>query len=565
MDTETSSVTASRDGHANRQGESVFDDYDEVSNVTVGIGSPVALPDAKSPQSDSKSRVSVDPAAASFDSGVNRVYQEPPQQLALNNRNLHGFTRRVETGKVPLRLDVIPDDAYVKYGSNLPKLKMGMTAAEEGGDVSVLSMAGRNLDVGDLGSDAADSATQYSNASLRCGEVSMEGNTWNIERASVDPQVGSPTRHYTDPLSSANLSQHMHQLSSGPAPLRVENIVATEVRCLPPDRDVSVTAVLPDTAAASLLVEPSEVDAMSTSEVLSLTRHRSTKLASVGDTMDDVWSTTSTRGFDTMYFGSGGTKDETLHALSKENLRQLRHQLESGETPLRPEVLAGLGTMVQAIAQTNSTKSVSTAVEPAVTEGRSKLVDSAACLGSSLQSFTEARGPFLLASVNPTKDGDAGAMAAMPFRGTFADAPTTEGCEGRGMTSPEYPKQEFLLSKHVGVSDRAVDEEGAVDEVEVGNEDEEEDASQEKPPTSDDSCDGQNESIFNVTEDDGIDDMTDPAAMSRHMRELFKLVQEGRQDQSHLRQLVLEQHSVIEHLQSTVKSLESELSALKKH
>ncbi|KAG5468233.1 hypothetical protein LSCM1_02211 [Leishmania martiniquensis] len=564
MDTESSSVTASRDGHATRQGESVFDEYDEISNATVGIGSPVAHPGAKSPQSDSKSRVSGDLVTVSYEGSTTRVHHEPPQQLALNNHNLHGFTRRVETGKVPLRLDVIPDDAYVAYGSNLPKLKMEKNV-DEPGDVSVMTRACRTLDAGDLGSDVADSATQYSNASLRGGEMSMEGNTWNIEGASVDPQVGSPTRHHTDPLNSANLSQHMLQLSRGPAPLRVENIVVSEVRCLPPDGNVSVAPALPDTAAASLMAESSELDAMSTSEVMSLTRNRSAKPASVGDTMDDMWSTTSTRGFDTMYFNSGGRKDGTLHALSKENLRQLRHQLESGETPLRPEVLAGLSTMVQAMAQTNSTQSASTAVEPTMTEGRSKLVESAACPGSSSQSFAEARAPFLLDSTNASKDCGPSVMAPMSFRGPFADAPTTEACEGRAGASSEYPKKDFLRSKHVDLSDRDVDEEGAEDEVGVENEDEEEDESQEKPSTSDDSCDGQNESIFNVTEDDGIDDMTDPAAMSRHMRELFKLVQEGRQDQSHLRQLVLEQRSVIEHLQSTVKGLESELSALKRH
>ncbi|TPP40073.1 hypothetical protein CGC21_26135 [Leishmania donovani] len=537
MDTETSSVAASRDGHATRQGESVFDEYDEISNLTVGTSSPVAHPGIKSPQSDSKSRMSVDAMTPSFEGTAIKVYHEPPQQLALSNHNLHGFTRRVETGDVPLRLDVIPDDAYVDYGTNLPKLN---TEKEEVGDhreASVLTAAGRTRDPGDLSSEVADSVTQYSNASLHGGETSIEGNGWNIEDASVDPQVGSPTRHHTDPLSSANLNQHLHELSRGPAPLRVENIAASGVPYLQRQRNASTTTVLPETTAASLMVESSEVDAMSTSEVASLSRIRPAKLTSVGDTMDDMWSTTSTRGFDTMYLGTGGTKDETLHALSKENLRQLRHQLESGETPLRPEVLAGLSTMVQAMTQTKSAKSASTAVEPAMTEGRSKLVDSAACLGSSLQSFADARGPFLLASANLTKDGDASAAAGMSFRRTLMDMPAREACDGRAHDSSDYPNEEFLRSPHVDVSDRDVDEEGA----------------------------GQNESVFNMTEDDGVDDMSDPAAMSRHMRELFKLVQEGRQDQSHLLQLVLEQRSVIQYLQSTVKDLEAELSALKKH
>lgn len=506
----------------------------------------------------------MDAMTPSFESSAIKVYHEPPQQLALSNHNLHGFTRRVETGDVPLRLDVIPDDAYVDYGTNVPKLSVEKKEAKDHREASVLTAAARTRDPGDLSSDVADSVTQYSNVSLHGGEASIEGNGWNIEDSSVDPQVGSPTRHHTDPLSSANLDQHLHELSRGPAPLRVENIVASGVPHLQGQRDVSTTTVLPETTVASLMVEPSEVDAMSSSEIISLSRIRPAKLASVGDTMDDMWSTTSTRGFDTMYFGAGGTKDETLHALSKENLRQLRHQLESGETPLRPEVLAGLSTMVQAMTQTKSTKSASTAVEPTVTEGRSKLMESAACLGSSLQSFADTRGPFLLASANLIKDGDTSATAGMSFRRTLVDMPASEAGDGRAHDSSDYPNQEFLCSPHIDVSDRNVDE-GAVDEVEAENEDEEEDALHAKTSTSDDSCEGQNESVFNMTEDDGVDDMADPAAMSRHMRELFKLVQEGRQDQSHLRQLVLEQRSVIQYLQSTVKDLEAELSALKKH
>ncbi|XQJ30495.1 hypothetical protein NXY56_006590 [Leishmania guyanensis] len=565
MDTETSSVEVSRDGQVTRQGESAFDEYDEISNVTVGTSSPLAHPSIKSPRSGSKSYLTIDPMASSLEGSSVPVNHEAPQQLALNNHNLHGFTRSVKTGGVPLRLDVIPDDAYVDYSTNFAKLNTKTTEAEKREDISVLTVAGRNLDPGDFGSDVADSVTHYSNTSLHGGEAFMEGNAWNIERASVDPQVGSPTRHYTDPLSTANLDQHLHELSRGPALLRVENIAPPSLHSLPQNRNTSMTMMLPETTVASLMVEPSEVDAMSTSEVISLTRIRSAKLTSLGDTMDDVWSTTSTRGLDTVHFGSGGARDETLHALSKENLRQLRHQLESGETPLRPEVLAGLSTMVQAITQTNSTKSVSSAVEPTMTAGRSKLVDSAACPGSSLQSFEGPRGPFLVSSANLTKDGDLSAMARMSFHSTPVDLPAKEACGDRAINSPEYPNQNFLHSQHADISDGDVDEEGAVDEADVENEDEDDDALHEKTSTSDDSCEGQNESVFNMTEDDGVDDMADPAAMLRYMRELFKLVQEGRQDQSHLRQLVLEQRCVIQHLQSTVKDLESELWALKKH
>ncbi|KAG5493927.1 hypothetical protein JKF63_01759 [Porcisia hertigi] len=564
MDTEILSLMASPDGQPIRQEGSVFDEYDEFSNLTAGTSSPLAHLATKSLRSDSKSRLSIDPMMSTYDNSTVQGSNLHPQQLALNNHNLHGFTRRVETGGVPLRLDVIPDDAYVDYGKTTLGAKFDKKEAEERGDVSLLTMAPRTRDPGEFGSEVADSAAQCSNASLHCPEASMDGNTWNIERASVDPQVGSPTRHYTDPLNLANLNQHLQELSCGPVPLKVENIVAPAVPCVPRDVNVSTTVVLRDTRVSSLMVESSDADLMSTSEVISLNRNRSAKHTSVGEAMDDMWSTTSTWGFDTMHFGSRRSTDEKLHPLSKENLRQLRHQLESGETPLRPEMLAGVGTMMQAMAQTKSNISASTAVEPTMTEERSKLVDSAACQGSSLHSFQEGRAPFLRTPANAEKEIDANAMSAGSSQTTRDNMQTTEVCDPRAIKSSKYNTSELPRTLRIGVDEPEVSEARAVDEVDPENEEEEEDPLREKTSASGDSREDQNESVFNMTEDDGVDDMADPASMSRHMRELFKLVQESRQDQSQLRQLVLGQRSVIQRLQNMVEGLESELSTLKK-
>ncbi|KAK7200783.1 hypothetical protein NESM_000136600 [Novymonas esmeraldas] len=578
MDTDTSSVAASRDGRTLRHGESVYDEYDEMSNMTVGTSSPRMQLGAKSPHSDSKSRMSMDPMTPSFDASVAPVRPEPPQQLPLNNHNLHGFARRVEMGGVPLRLDVIPDDAYVDYTAATVEVRSERKPADKHGDVSVLAAAGRTHDQGDLGSDAADSGTQYSNASLHGGEASIEGNAWNIERASVDPQVGSPTRHHTDPLSSANLDQHLHDLSRGPAPLRVENIVATEVPRPLRVGNADVSRMIADPMVVSVVAEASEADALSNSEVISA-RNLPTKVASVGDTMDDMWSTTSTRGPDIVYLTPGGASNDKLRALSKENLRQLRQQLESGETPLRPELLAGLGTMVRVMAQNKSNKSLSTAAEPAMTGERSKAPDVDTVIGSPLPAFAVPHGASSVASPKAPKDGETSALAGVSFHSTFVEAAATEAGDARAMDSSDFHTTEFLRPPRAITSDGDADGRNAVgaagvgdaergeeeeEDGEEGEEGEEGDALHEKTSSGGDSREGQNESVFNMTEDDGVDDMADHTSMSRHMRELFKLVQEGRRDQSHLRQLVLEQHAVITYLQSTVKGLKSELSALKK-
>lgn len=550
MEGKSLSVSGSRDCVAGRQGDSTYDDYDDLSNATIGTSSPLGRMELCSPTSDSKGR-------PSLEGGDARMAAEPPKQLPLNHKNLHGFTAGVETGKLPLRVDVIPDDEFVNYATHTPETDVEKKEQEERADISVVTVAGRTHDQGDLGSDAVDSNTYESNASLHGAEASLEGHAWNIERASVDAQVGSPTRRHADPLSTANLDQHLQDLARGPAPLFVENVV-TDTPVVAHERNESTMAVAPEETMQSIAADPSEIDTQSYSEVISPLRNRSLKQSSIGDTMDDMWSTASTRGRDGNPFAN---PNENPHALSKANLRQLRHQLESGETPLRPEVLAGLGSMVRVMAQTNSNKSASTAVEPPATEDRSKQLGAGVSVGSPIQSVTDMRSIAALTSLSgPAKESDTNAIAGMSFHSTLVEVPATEpgDCRG-GRSAGEFPTRPFAVSEPADASSPDVDEE------DVGNVDEadEVDACHGKSST-DDSREGQNESVFNMTEDDGVDDMGENSAIARRMRELFKLVQESQRDQRHLRQQVLEQHNVIEKLQGTVHVLESELSALKK-
>lgn len=562
MEARSRFVSDSRDSAANVRADSTFDEYDELSDATVGTSSPLGRMETQSPRSDSKNRTSAR-VSPSLESAEQRTFAEPPKQLPLNPKNLHGFSAEVERGNLPLRADVIPTDEYVTYAPDATAAGARKRVAEqkERGDVSVVTAAGRTQDAGDLGSDAIDSNTLCSNASLHGGEASLEGNAWNVERASVDAQVGSPTRRHADPLSTANLDQHLHELSRGPAPLFVENVV-TNIPPIVHERDGSTMATMATAAeepAPSVAIDPSEMDTQSYSEAISPNRNRSMKQFSVGDAMDDMWSTASTRGRDASQFVHPNG-DENPHALSKENLRQLRHQLESGETPLRPEVLAGLGSMVRVMTQTNSNPSASMRVEPAATETRSKQLEA----GSPMRSLADMQSPVAMGSLGATlKESELNATAGMSFHSTLVEVPPTEPGDRRGGHEGEYPSRRFTASEQVDASNLDVDDEDVgVDNVDE-DEEEEVDAGRGKSSTND-SREGQNESVFNMTEDDVGDYVSDNNAMTRHMRELFKLVQEGQRDQSHLRQQVLEQRSVIERLQNTVRVLETELSALKK-
>jgi hypothetical protein len=558
MEAQSLSISGSRDGVAGPLGDSVCDDYDELSNATVGTSNPLGRMEPQSPRSDAKSQYSNNLSPSPESGDARPAPAEPPMQLPLSSQNLHGFTVKVETGALPLRVDVIPDDKYVNYVTRTPETDVEKKEQEERADISVVTVTGRTQDAGDLGSDAVDSNTYESNVSLHGAEASVEGNAWNIERASVDAQMGSPTRRHADPLNAANLDRHLHDLTRGPAPLFVENVV-TDIPAIAHERNPSTMAVAPEEATASNAVDPSEMDTQSYSEAISPLRNRSMKQSSVGDAMDDMWSTASTRGPDVNPFA---TADENPHALSTKNLRQLRHQLESGKTPLRPEVLVGLSSMVRVMTQTNSNKSTSTAVEAPVTEDRSKrLGGNGTNIRSPMQSLADTHSSAALASLGGrVKESDPGAVAGMSFHSTLVEVPATEPGDRRGGSAMgEFVSRQFTVSEPVDASSPDVDGEnvGNVDEVD------EEDAMRRKS-SSDDSREGQNESVFNMTEDDGVDDISESNAMARHMRELFKLVQESQRDQTHLRQQVLEQRSVIERLQNTVQVLEAELSALKK-
>ncbi|KPI90439.1 hypothetical protein ABL78_0369 [Leptomonas seymouri] len=551
MEGHSFSILGARDGFAGRQGDSVCDDYDELSNATIGTSSPLARVEPRSPCSDSKSHHSAYLSPISDNDNV-RAPTEPPKQLPLSNHNLHGFTAGMEAGDMPLRTDVVPNDEYVEYTANAVEKDTDKNKRALQADISVVTAAGGTLDHGDFGSDAADWNTYGSTASLHIAEASQEGNPWNVERASVDVQVGSPNCQNAEPLSTANLDQHLHNLTRGPAPLFVENVV-TSIPTAARERNASTAAIAPEETVASNAVDPSEVDTHSRSEAISPLCNGSPKRSSVGEGMDDMWSTASTRGRDGNPF-SIHNSDGNPHALSKKNLRQLRHQLESGETPLRPEVLAGLGSMVRVMTQKNSNMSASTAVEVPANEDRSKLLGASTITGSPMQS------PVMRPSHRDVvKESDVNGIAAMSFHSTLVEVPVTEPGDRREGGNDEYQNRQFAVSEPADASNPDVDEEdvGNVDEVD------EEDPIHGKS-SMDDSREGQNESVFNMTEDDGVDDMGDNSLMARHMRELFKLVQESQRDQTHLRQQVMEQRNVIERLQNMVQMLEAELSALKK-
>lgn len=551
-----------------RPTESPFDEYDEISNMTVFPASPSnVFGEMQSPTSEPKSRFSThtvhqaDEAHPHHRGHRDATHVSPPlQHVILNGSNLKEFERSVDVGQVTLRADVIRDDEYVNYHQAAMQAKKTTSIQKAS---SLMHRSTSTEEEADVASDTAGSPTFNSATSNHAADVSTaDCSMWNIDKLSVDALYGSPTVLHADPLSTTTLDRHLHDLMAHPAPLTSENMGPFTI---PSVMDPSVAGrgtARRNGPSISLVVEVSEADLLSSSEVFSSVRERSCKHASTNTEIpqDDMWSTASTRGVENFQLAGSGA-DNTLHALSKENLLQLRHQLECGKTPLRPEVLVGLGSVMRAMKNVTSEKSTSTAVEMVCTEDRTKTTNPTTTQASPMPSIADVHSPTAL-RYRSTADGDTSGVAAVSFHSTFVEVPATEVADrnpenGESFSPPHLmsvlPQRAHIKHNNGSEAEVLEDDEGC-----RMNSNETHDKS-----TTEYSQDGQNESVFNMTEDDVVDETPqDPVQMTQYMRDLYKLVQEGQQGQSELRQIVIEQKKTIDQLQRTVHNLETQLIAM---
>lgn len=250
--------------------------------------------------------------------------------------------------------------------------------------------------------------------------------TMTADRFSAVSDAGSassPFRCPADPLSQENLILHQRELNSGaPQPLSTENIPS----CLPRPATTTqhgttaatattgaprtgVVGVMPISGrddgdgdelansganatagsgglvmapggsplthmAHSMVVEPSEASHSDIASTVDASMLRAAVMSAVHSDggLEDMWSTATTADAGDAAGGSGGAggvhgllPGSGFTSLSKANLRQLRVQLESGETPLRPELLAGLSSVARAMNARSEPSPSMTVEEPA--------------------------------------------------------------------------------------------------------------------------------------------------------------------------------------------------------
>lgn len=252
-------------------------------------------------------------------------------QLDLNERNLHSFKATVQLGNVPLRTDFVDSRDYAAAGRaaekthsatrrtgarSTPSRGMETEHSNKGYESSHHVVGGGERSGGERGG-AAHNSHQSTSVSMS-ESASMNGNDAK------------------NPLNVNNLERHVQILSSGkPAILRPENIGVSF------DSQANNPGGSPDVRyAGSLLVEPpSECSIHEGSR-----GHFGQSNLNVFQDMDQ-WSTQSVGDIGFSDFIS----ESNLRSLSKDNLLQLKRELESDSIPLRPELLAGLENAVKAI------------------------------------------------------------------------------------------------------------------------------------------------------------------------------------------------------------------------
>lgn len=313
---------------------------DNFSSIAVGAASP--LNDPQSPLGPCVSSALEDELEGDIIS-LTRI-GPVPRQLALSKQNLASFEHCVKEGKVPLRVDVIGGRSYAVASHN--------RSNDNERNVSMITVRPSHSEVEESALPESIGLTQghtqthrfydslLSHASTTGNSVAPPGAGDKGSLFSMEVFAGSPLAPEGDRLDEENLSQHLRDLRSGiPVPLQSENIPSLPGvvcdRCVPAGRGGEMDH--------SLEVDPSEADptAALVSDVTSLDaslppRQLRTSTSEIGQ---EEWSTHTT-------FSHEDDVILSLPLLSKENLRRLRRQLEAGETPLRPEVLASLGDAV---------------------------------------------------------------------------------------------------------------------------------------------------------------------------------------------------------------------------
>lgn len=313
------------DGYASPPGADVQEDDDNDDamqlNSTNGFG-------------DSHTVSKRDTADASDES------EQFPHQLALNTDNLNTFSKSMQNGSIPLRVDTINDGAQ-EYRCNHPNASSSVNTNFK------------------PASSAADFTSQPSNFCVPQlqpqSPMRAVGDAKSLSTYSLDGFQASNAAAgaFTDPLNTENLILHMRELVSGqPAPLQSENFSVALPKTAAPHRALSMN-VEPSETAGSLYTNRKETAS-------ALDKHDVIEHYGVAEERWSVASTGVDRDFSIL------NEDNPQMGLSKESLLQLRRQLESGSTPLRPELLAGLGDVMRAFARpaaSVSDKSASMAVE----------------------------------------------------------------------------------------------------------------------------------------------------------------------------------------------------------
>lgn len=281
---------------------------------------------------------------------------------------------------------------------------------------------------------------------------------------------------------------------------------------------------------------------------------------------DEIWSTCSTGEPERSLRGGFGSHytdgDHNRQALSKENLRQLRQQLESGDTPLRPELLEGLGDAVRAVmtrpgAMSDQSASLAVEVPDDVSRMETYMSNREGWLYGAKSEKLSSHSPMVLGPSGEVEYNN----HSMSFRSTVVEAAQTEAADRRAETGVEASPGSSLHA--------------ATDPDEINHSNGEEEEEEREKSITECSRDAHNESLVmgedeiereREEEENNRGTEGDLDTLRRRVREMGKLLDEAKNERCRLRKefrgitAKLDEHQ--EHTDQLMRSSEARMMGL---